>query len=44
VLYAGEPHGEALVQHGPFVGDSESTLARFFQEYRSGHFPRVSEL
>jgi redox-sensitive bicupin YhaK (pirin superfamily) len=44
VVYAGEPHGERLVQHGPFVGDSEQTITEFFLDYRSGGFRRVSEL
>ena len=44
VLYAGEPQGEALVQHGPFVADSEATITKFFLEYRRGGFRRVSEL
>lgn len=44
VLYAGEPHREPLVQHGPFVADSEAAITRFFLEYRAGRFPRLSEL
>jgi quercetin 2,3-dioxygenase len=44
VLYAGEPHAEALVQRGPFVADTEEAIARFFREYRGGRFQRLSEL
>ena len=44
VLYAGEPHGEGLVQHGPFVAGDEDGIARFFREYRSGRFARLSQL
>ena len=44
VLYAGEPHTERLVQHGPFVADSEATITRFYGEFRSGGFTRLSEL
>ncbi|HEY3499158.1 MAG TPA: pirin-like C-terminal cupin domain-containing protein, partial [Polyangiaceae bacterium] len=44
VVYAGEPHGEPLVQHGPFVADDEDGITRFFREYRSGRFPRLSQL
>jgi redox-sensitive bicupin YhaK (pirin superfamily) len=44
VLYAGEPHGEALIQHGPFVADSEKTIMQFYSEYRAGRFQRLSEL
>jgi redox-sensitive bicupin YhaK (pirin superfamily) len=42
VLYAGEPHGEPLVQRGPFVADSERTITRFFLEYRGGTFQKLS--
>lgn len=44
VLYVGEPHAEPLVQRGPFVADTEEAIARFFREYRSGRFQRLSEL
>jgi quercetin 2,3-dioxygenase len=44
VLYAGEPQHEALLQRGPFVADTEASIARFFREYRAGRFPRLSEL
>jgi quercetin 2,3-dioxygenase len=44
VLYAGEPQNEPLVQHGPFVADSEATITQFYLEFRSGGFQRVSEL
>jgi len=44
VLYAGEPHGEPLVQRGPFVAESGEGLARFFQRYQAGGFKPLSEV
>jgi redox-sensitive bicupin YhaK (pirin superfamily) len=44
VLYAGEPHAEELLQHGPFVAGSEQEFVRFFQQYRAGRFERLSTL
>jgi len=44
VLYAGQPQGDPIVSHGPFIGDSKRDIARLFAEYQSGGFPRLSEL
>jgi quercetin 2,3-dioxygenase len=44
VLYAGEPQGEAIVSHGPFIGDSREDIVRLYDEYRSGRFERLREL
>jgi redox-sensitive bicupin YhaK (pirin superfamily) len=44
VLYAGEPQGDAIVSHGPFIGDSREDIVRLYDEYRSGRFERLSEL
>jgi quercetin 2,3-dioxygenase len=44
VLYAGQPQNDRIIVHGPFVGDSRQNIARLYQEYRDGRFPRLSEL
>ena len=44
VLYAGQPQGNRIVSHGPFIGDSKDDIVRLFKEYRSGLFPRLSAL
>ena len=44
VLYAGEPQGDPIVSHGPFIGDTREDIARLFGEYRAGRFQRMSEL
>jgi redox-sensitive bicupin YhaK (pirin superfamily) len=44
VLYAGQPQGEPIVSHGPFVGDSKGDIVRLYTEYRAGRFERMSDL
>jgi redox-sensitive bicupin YhaK (pirin superfamily) len=44
VLYAGEPTGEPLIQHGPFVADSPTTISELFRRYRAGEFANMSQL
>jgi redox-sensitive bicupin YhaK (pirin superfamily) len=44
VLYTGQPQGDAIVSHGPFIGDSEEDIRRLYAEYRAGRFQRMSEL
>lgn len=36
VLIAGQPINEPVVQHGPFVMNSQEEIARTFEDYRSG--------
>lgn len=44
VLYAGQPQGDPIVSHGPFIGDSREDIVRLYDEYRAGRFARLSEL
>jgi redox-sensitive bicupin YhaK (pirin superfamily) len=44
VLYAGQPQGDRIVSHGPFIGDSNQDIVRLLKEYRSGKFPKLSTL
>jgi redox-sensitive bicupin YhaK (pirin superfamily) len=44
VLYAGEPTGDPIVSHGPFIGDSRDDIVRLYGEYRAGGFERMSRL
>jgi quercetin 2,3-dioxygenase len=44
ILYAGQPQGDPIVSHGPFIGDTKQDIARLFAEYQAGQFPRLSEL
>lgn len=38
LLYAGEPIGENVVAHGPFVMNSEEEIAQAYQDFREGKF------
>jgi redox-sensitive bicupin YhaK (pirin superfamily) len=44
VLYVGQPQGDAIVSHGPFIGDSQDDIIRLYAEYRAGRFERMSDL
>lgn len=44
VLYAGQPQGDEIVSHGPFIGDSRDDIVRLYSEYRAGQFERMSDL
>jgi len=44
VLYAGEPTGERLIQHGPFVADSGAAINEHFRRFRAGEFVNMSRL
>jgi redox-sensitive bicupin YhaK (pirin superfamily) len=44
VLYAGQPQGDAIVSHGPFIGDTREDIVRLHTEYRAGRFARMSGL
>lgn len=44
VLYAGEPIGEKLVQHGPFVAGSMEEIVELHHAFRAGRFASMGEL
>ena len=44
VLYAGEPIGEPLVQHGPFVAGSPAEIAELHRQFRAGRFTPMSQV
>lgn len=44
VLYAGQPQGAPIVQHGPFVGNTPEDIARLYREYRAGAMKHLNEL
>lgn len=44
VLYAGQPQHASIVQHGPFVGDSQEDIKRLFKEYRQGIIPHLNDI
>ncbi|GAB4024476.1 pirin family protein [Spirosoma koreense] len=42
ILYAGEPQGDAIVSHGPFIGDTQDDIRRLYQEYRQGKMSHIA--
>ncbi|AUD00779.1 pirin family protein [Spirosoma pollinicola] len=42
ILYAGEPQGDAIVSHGPFIGDTQDDIRRLYQEYRQGKLHHIA--
>jgi redox-sensitive bicupin YhaK (pirin superfamily) len=44
VFYAGEPQGDEIVSHGPFIGDTVNDITRLYQDYRLGKMKHVKEL
>lgn len=44
VLYAGEPIGEPLIQHGPFVAGAPHEIVEFHRRFRAGQFTSMSRL
>jgi len=42
VLYAGEPQGDPIVSHGPFIGDTSDDIRRLYHEYNQGKMQHIS--
>jgi len=42
VLYSGQPQGDEIVSHGPFIGDTEDDIRRLYQEFRQGKMKHIS--
>lgn len=44
VIYSGQPQGDKIVSHGPFIGNTSEDLSRLFQEYRNGKMKHIATL
>jgi redox-sensitive bicupin YhaK (pirin superfamily) len=42
VLYAGQPQGDPIVSHGPFIGDTEDDIRRLYHEYNRGKMQHIA--
>ncbi len=42
ILYAGQPQGDEIVSHGPFIGDTPEDIRRLYQQYRQGKMQHIS--
>ncbi len=44
VLYSGQPQGDHIVSHGPFIGDNQEDIVRLYKEYRQGKMQNISSV
>ena len=42
IIYSGQPQGDPIVSHGPFIADSKDDIQRLFREYREGRMKHIS--
>lgn len=42
VLYAGQPQGDPIVSHGPFIADTQEDIRRLYHEYNQGKMQHIS--
>lgn len=42
VLYAAQPQGDAIVSHGPFIGNTTDDIRRLYHEYNQGKMQHIS--
>jgi quercetin 2,3-dioxygenase len=42
VLYSGQPQGNAIVSHGPFVADTQEDISRLYRDFRNGKMKHIS--
>jgi redox-sensitive bicupin YhaK (pirin superfamily) len=43
LLIAGQPIGEPIVQHGPFVMNTQDEIYQAFMDFRSGQLQRRTD-
>lgn len=44
ILYSGEPQGDPIVVHGPFIGDSEDDIRRLYSDFRKGKMGHITNV
>ncbi|HEY2349314.1 MAG TPA: pirin-like C-terminal cupin domain-containing protein [Puia sp.] len=42
ILYSGQPQGDPIVSHGPFIADTQEDISRLYREFRSGKMKHIS--
>jgi hypothetical protein len=44
VLYSGQPQGDPIVSHGPFIADTQEDISRLYREFRTGKMKHISNV
>jgi quercetin 2,3-dioxygenase len=44
ILYSGQPTGDPVVVHGPFIGDTEDDIRRLYRDFRQGKMEHISNV
>ena len=44
ILYSGQPQGDPIVSHGPFIGDNQQDIIRLYDDYRQGKLQHISSV
>ncbi|OQP58881.1 pirin family protein [Niastella populi] len=44
ILYAGQPQGDPIVSHGPFIGSTTDDIRRLYHEYNQGKMQHISSV
>jgi redox-sensitive bicupin YhaK (pirin superfamily) len=44
ILYSGQPQGDPIVVHGPFIADNQDDIRRLYSDFRKGKMGHISEV
>ncbi|HZY78197.1 MAG TPA: pirin-like C-terminal cupin domain-containing protein [Cyclobacteriaceae bacterium] len=44
ILYSGQPQGDEIVVHGPFIGDNEDDIRRLYRDFRQGKMGHINDV
>lgn len=44
ILYSGQPQGDEIIVHGPFIGDTEDDIRRLYRDFRQGKMGHITEV
>jgi redox-sensitive bicupin YhaK (pirin superfamily) len=44
IMYSGQPQGDPIVVHGPFIADTEDDIRRLYSDFRKGKMGHITEV
>lgn len=44
ILYSGQPTGDEIIVHGPFIGNTEDDIRRLYRDFRQGKMGHIMEV